>query len=214
MNPSIPPAIDWPLLIRAQATLASIPPRLRDAAEFMPIAARQTLCRIGEPVQHMFSVIAGEVRLLRRDRDGAEIVLQRSRGGFLAEASLAARFYHCDVVAAENGGVLRFAAEVFRESLSEDAAFNAAWMSHLAREVRKLRAQCERLSLRGAAERVVHYLESEGSDGAVVLTQSRKAWAAELGLSHEALYRTLRRLQLDGTLSIDGERIALRRRPG
>ncbi len=41
------------------------------------------------------------------------------------------------------------------------------------------------------------YLESEGSDGSVSLTQTRKAWAAELGLSHEALYRTLKKLQAD-----------------
>lgn len=211
METPLKSTIDWPLLIRSQATLASVPPGLRAAAEFVPITARQCLCRIGEPVQHMFSVIAGEVRLLRRDSNGAEFIVQRSRGGFLAEASLAARVYHCDVVAAENGGVLRFPAAVFRQSLRDDAAFNDAWMNQLAREVRRLRAQCERLSLHGAAERIVHYLASEGSDGAVTLAQSRKAWAAELGLSHEALYRTLRRLQLDGTLSIDGERIALRR---
>jgi CRP/FNR family transcriptional regulator, dissimilatory nitrate respiration regulator len=39
-------------------------------------------------VQSVFSVISGEVRLIRRDRNGSEIVLQRSRGGFFAEASL------------------------------------------------------------------------------------------------------------------------------
>ena len=75
--------------------------------------------------------------------------------------------------------------------------------------MRKLRAQCERLSLHNAADRIVHYIESEGTDGVATLNQSRKAWAAELGLTHEALYRVLRRPQADGTLDIDGDRIAI-----
>jgi DNA-binding GntR family transcriptional regulator len=46
----------------------------------------------------------------------------------------------------------------------------------------------------------------------VTLTESRKAWAAELGLTHEALYRALRRLQADGTLDINANRITLSHR--
>jgi CRP-like cAMP-binding protein len=41
------------------------------------------------------------------------------------------------------------------------------------------------------------------------LTQTRKAWAAELGLTHEALYRTLRRLAEQGAIAVDGTRICL-----
>jgi hypothetical protein len=41
------------------------------------------------------------------------------------------------------------------------------------------------------------------------LNQSRKAWVAELGLTHEAFYLTLRRLQTDRTLDIDGNRIVI-----
>ena len=47
--------IDWPLLIRSQATLASVPPGLRAVAEFVPVTARQCLCRIGEPVPAILS---------------------------------------------------------------------------------------------------------------------------------------------------------------
>ena len=44
------------------------------------------------------------------------------------------------------------------------------------------------------------------------MSQSRKAWAAELDLTHEALYRTLRKLQAEGVIDIDGNRIAIGRR--
>ncbi len=38
----------------------------------------------------------------------------------------------------------------------------------------------------------------------LTLQQPRKAWAAELGLTHEALYRTLRRMQDEGLIHING----------
>ena len=140
-----------------------------------------------------------------RDR----IILQRSRGGFFAEASLGTGEYHCDAVAAEPSTVLHFPAKAFRTALDKDRMFRDAWGTHLARELRKSRAQCERLSLKSAAQRIIHYIESEGTGGKVVLTESRKAWAAELGLTHEALYRTLQRLQAEGTLHIDANCISL-----
>jgi CRP-like cAMP-binding protein len=116
-------------------------------------------------------------------------------------------------VAAADGRLLAFPVRAFREALEGDAAFRDAWMAQLAREVRKLRARCERLSLHGAEARILHAIESEGTAGTLVLAQSRKAWAAELGLTHEALYRTLARLQAAGTLAVDGGRLTLRQ-PG
>ena len=201
--------MDWQALIESQPPLACIPPALRMVTEYRKTKAGETLFRIGDRVEGMYCVITGEVRLIRHDQHGAQIVLQRSRGGFIAEASLGSKIYHCDAVAAKGGAVLRFPARQFRASLDENALFRDAWITHLASEVRKLRAQCERLSLNSAAERIIHYIESEGIQDTISLNQSRKAWAAELGLTHETLYRTLRRLQEDGTLDIDGTKIAI-----
>ncbi|MCD6040705.1 MAG: putative Dnr-like transcriptional activator, partial [Burkholderiales bacterium] len=52
--------------------------------------------------------------------------------------------------------------------------------------------------LRGAAERIEHYIESEGENGRIELPRTRKAWAAELGLTHEALYRARADLRRSG----------------
>lgn len=201
--------MDWQALTTAQATLVHIPESLRKKAEPWDLATGEHLFRIGDAVNAVFTVIHGEVRLIRRDRNGTEVVLQRSRGGFFAEASLNSKAYHCDALAAEQSTLLRFPVQAFRVALDADAGFRDAWMTHLASEVRKLRAQCERLSLNSAADRVLHYLESEGRDGVVILSQTRKAWAAELGLSHEALYRTLKKLQKDAILQVEGDEITL-----
>lgn len=201
--------MDWQRLITLQPTLAKIPETLKKLAEERNVDKGETLYRVGDQVRWMFSVISCELRLIRRNRNGMEIILQRSRSGFFGEASLTGGTYHCDVVVAEKGMLLQFPASAFRMALEESAEFRNAWIAHLAREVRRLRAQAERLCLRTTAERILHYIESEGVNNTLVLRQSRKAWAVELGLTHEALYRALRKMQADETLSIDGNQITL-----
>lgn len=201
---------DWTALAADHPELAPIPPGLRAAACVRGMAHGEAVFRQGDRPQAMYHLLDGEVRLLRRSRDGAETILQRSRGGFFAEASLEAAAYHCDAVAVVESRLLRFPKAAFREALNGAPAFRDAWMAHLAREVRTLRARCERLSLHGAEARILHAIESEGTAGTLTLVQSRKAWAAELGLTHEAVYRTLARLQAAGTISVDASRISLR----
>ena len=55
-------------------------------------------------------------------------------------------------------------------------------------------------------------IKSPIDDDAVQVQMGVEQRAKELGLTHEALYRTLRRLQANGTLSIDANRIARCRR--
>ena len=203
--------LDWPALVALQPAAGLIPERLRKHTRRIDAHPGETLFRIGDPVRCVYLVIAGEARLIRRDRKGGEVILQRSRGGFIAEASLDVRAYHCDGIAAEQSTLLLFPAGEFHRALDEEPSFRKAWHAHLASAVRTLRAQCERLCLHGAAERIAHYIEAEGTDGVVTLTQSRKSWAAELGLTHEALYRALRRMQDAQTLVVDGNRLASRR---
>jgi len=202
--------LDWQELIGIEPSAKLIPKALREATTLFSAEGGETLFRIGDPVRLVYLVISGEVRLTRSDRNGGEIILQRSRGGFIAEASLDTRAYHCLAVATEPSRMLLFPVASFRAALESDATFCKGWQSHLARELRKIRAQCERLNLHNAAERVTHHIESEGINGAIELRQSRKAWATELGLSHESLYRTLRKMQDEGVLKVEGNRFSTR----
>jgi CRP-like cAMP-binding protein len=203
-------SLNWPSLIATQPAAGLIPGTLREVAKRVDANAHETFFRIGDPVRHLYLVISGEARLVRIDRRGREVMLQRSRGGFIAEASLDSRSYHCDAIAAESTKMLMFTSSAFRQALEDDFAFRRSWQTLLAKEVRKLRAQCERLALNSAVERVIHYIESEGSDGVIELTQSRKSLAAELGITHEALYRTLRRAQDEGVLEVAENRLSTR----
>lgn len=163
----------------------------------------------GDAPAHMYFVIAGEVRLVRTSIQGDEIVLQRAKGGFIAEASLDQEAYHCDAVAAVRSRLYGVPRDAFQAALA-DRRFNAFWIAHLASELRRVRAQNERLNLRSARDRIVHFIDAHGRDGALTLTRSKKDWAAELGLTHEALYRTLRAMIESGELVVDGVMLQLR----
>lgn len=65
----------------------------------------------------------------------------------------------------------------------------------------KLRAQCERLSLNCAMERIGHYIESEERDEVLQLSQARPSWATQLGLSHESLDQTFKRMRLESLVT-------------
>lgn len=201
--------MDSPAFIESHPSLASVPNKLKEVAKYREIKAGEIVFRLGARPRNIFNVVAGEVQLRRRARNGQEIILQRSREGFIAEASLDVPAYHCDAVAAVAGALWCFPIQAFKATLADDITFHQAWSTHLARELKKLRAQCERLNLNGAAERIIHYLEAEGVGVSLTLNQPRSAWATELGLTHEALYRTLRRLQADGTLDIDRNQITI-----
>ena len=166
----------------------------------------------GDPPRFMFWVQSGEARLVRISPMGSEIIFQRARHGFLAEASHDHGAYHCDGIAATTTRVLVVPIEQFRTALNKPEVQDA-WIRHLSQELRRVRAHAERLSLRTAEERIIHFIETEGTNGQLVLTQSKKSWAAEMGLTHEALYRTLRSMTEEGLLIVSGGRVQLRPTP-
>lgn len=93
--------MDWQLLIQSQPFLKHVTHELRQATQCRNMTAGDNLFRIGDSVCNLFCVITGEVQLIRHDMQGTKTVLQRSRGGFFAEASLGSTAYHCDGLAAE-----------------------------------------------------------------------------------------------------------------
>ncbi|MEW6120674.1 MAG: hypothetical protein AB1593_11365 [Pseudomonadota bacterium] len=126
--------------------------------------------------------------------------MQRCTHGALAEASLFSPAYHCSGVAAVDTRAWVMPLGVFLEGLA-DAEVGRAFVEWQASVIRSLRAQCERLSLPRAGDRVLHYLNEHGrydiEDG------SLKSWAGVPGITHEHLYRTLAKLERAGRIRRD-----------
>ncbi|MGQ0709008.1 MAG: Crp/Fnr family transcriptional regulator [Rhodoferax sp.] len=179
---------------------ALLPAHLRAQARPLPVKRGERLFVQGQRPARMFYVVSGEVVLQRPGVQGENVVLQRLRQGFVAEASLQSSSYHCEAVQTLAGELLALPIGAVRQALLEDPAFATRWIGMLNHELKRLRAQCERLALVGVKNRVLHYLETEGEGGALQLQTSLKSIAAEIGVTHEALYRTLAAMQAQGLL--------------
>jgi CRP-like cAMP-binding protein len=80
-------------------------------------------------------------------------------------------------------------------------------MARLAQQVMNLRTRLEQRNIHSARDRVRHFLAlNAGVDGrTVALGGTLKELAADLGLTHEALYRTVARMEADGEIKrLDG----------
>ncbi len=157
----------------------------------------------------MFYVGAGEVTLERPGIDGNPIILQRTRHGFVGEASLQSARYHCDASAVADSDVTKIPVRELRDAMETDPAFAVRWIGMLNREVKRLRLQCERLTLNTVEARLLHLLETEGQAGGYPLGAGLKSIAREIGVSHEALYRCVARLERGGVVARTGERMRL-----
>lgn len=186
-----------------------LPGRLHSSCETARYAKGSHLFEIGKRPAFMFYVSAGEVTLQRHGVDGEPVILQRTRHGFVGEASLQSDRYHCDAMAVADSEVTRIPLRELVEALKADPTFALRWISTLNREVRRLRLQCERLSLNTVEARLVHLLETEGGASGLPLGAGLKSIAREIGVTHEALYRCVARLERRNVLHRDAEHLWL-----
>jgi CRP-like cAMP-binding protein len=148
----------------------------------------------------MFFVVSGEVTLERTGLQGDSVIIQRTRQGFVSEASLKVARYHCDAVAIADTNAIKVPAAALADAMASDSAFSARWISMLDSEVRRLRLRLERLSMKSVQDRLVHLIRTEGQDGHFDVPSGLKTLAGELAVTHEALYRTISALQKSGKL--------------
>jgi CRP-like cAMP-binding protein len=181
------------------------------AGEPRRLAAGEALFRTGDKAVGLVVVRRGALELRRVSPDGRVAVLHRAGPGeSFAEASLFEAAHHCDGIAVAASEVTVHPAAALRDA-GPDLAWSLA--RHLAARLVEERARAERLTLPRAEDRILDLLWSlpAGVDGLRRPGRSWKAMAAELGLSHEAVYRALARLERAGRLARRGDSVALPR---
>jgi CRP/FNR family transcriptional regulator, dissimilatory nitrate respiration regulator len=192
------PNQDWqPAAVRAKATERKL-------------KAGEALFRLGDRPENFYEVLAGRVRLSRVDRSGREVILYvAGPGETLAEASLYSPAYHCDAIASTAATLRAYPKAALLAAFAKDRNAAQAFTATLARQVMNLRTRIEQRNIRSARDRVRHYLTVNADAGAVTLRGTLKDLAAELGLTHEALYRTLAALERGGEIKRGGGKIML-----
>lgn len=191
---------------------ALLPSVLHAQCEPRRIERGSRLFETGGRPGYMHFVGDGEVVLQRMGEDGEVVVLQRTRHGFVGEASLQSERYHCDAVVVVDADVTRIPRSALLGALRSDAAFALRWIGMLNQEVRRLRQQCERLSLNTVEARLLHLVRTEGGARGVPLGAGLKTLAREIGVTHEALYRCVAALEKRGVLAREDGSLRLRAR--
>lgn len=192
-----------------------LPAGARSAAIDRKLKAGEPLFRLGRETMGLCEVVKGRVRLARVDRSGHEIVLHvAGPGETLAEASLFSAQYHCDAIANTDALVRVYPKREVLAAFENSPKAARAFTETLAHQVMSLRTRIEQRNIRSARERVRHFLMlNVGPDRRTVeLRGTLKDLAAEIGLTHEAFYRTLAALERSGEIKRKGQRIVLSKR--
>lgn len=167
------------------------------------LAAGDTLFRRGEPANAVFHVEHGRIRLSQNG-----VTVHRAEAGQpFAENALFSDIADSDAVAEIASQIRAFPKAAILLLLKAHPDLNLAFSAYLTRQLQRQRSRTEVLRQRGAGDRVLSYLAQAGAGGATVsLDQPLTEIATEIGLTREALYRTLTRLEKEGRLSREGTR--------
>lgn len=179
------------------ALLRAIRPSRRD------LAAGEVLSRAGDAATALYAVESGRVALSRH----GSVVHVAEAGTLFGESGLFSETNLTDAIALEASVVQAYARAQVLLHLRAHPDLNLAFAAYLARRLDAARARIELGKRRGAEDRVVAFLVQAGAARDwIELGRPLARVAVDIGLTHEALYRTLRRLVDKGALARRGER--------
>ena len=194
-----------------------LPAVVQEYSTSRKLEAGESLFHQGDKTFAIFVVEEGRLRLIRHTIDTHTVVLHTAKKGELfAEAALFSAAYQCDAVAAIASRVRIFPKRQLLAAFRADPMLAERFMAVLAHTIHALRAQLEERNIRSARERVLHHLAlAAGPDGRTVRIEGTLIdLAAEIGLTHEVLYRTLSKLEKEGAIMKTSWSITLRKTKG
>jgi CRP/FNR family transcriptional regulator len=189
-----------------------VPEAVRREARPLRLRRMESLYHQGDPVTAIYFVCHGELEAVRFSPAGDTLVMLRAGAGeFFAEPALAVEYYGCSAYAKVDSELLSLPKPAMLAALQSDNVFCMAFLQSQIKNAQRQCSRYERVRLRRAEDRIVHYLVTEGGpDGCVTLDGPLADWAAELGLQPESLYRALARLRAEGRIEGEGNTLRIR----
>ncbi len=185
---------------------------LKSISKIKSFAKGETVFLHGNRTEAIFKVIKGEVHLHRHNANGNKVLLYRAySGNYFAEASLSSDVYHCTAECVKASEIQIIDNRKMINLLDQNPEFASRWIIILSSELRRQRASVERLNIKSAAERIKHYVLTEGDSwGELTLQGSLSELSEVLGLSRETLYRTLSKMEKSAVLERTEKPLKLR----
>lgn len=183
------------------------------------VAKRQMIFRDGDRADGFFVVASGRVKVFKLSEEGKEQVLHiLEPGQSFAEAVLfEGGAYPANAEAIADTELLFLPKREFVALLEKNPKMALRMLGSLAKWLRRMTDLVENLALRDVESRLVLYL-AEGmrqqgiplNDGAEFdLPVGKNVLASRLGTVPETFSRTLKKLQEQGTIRVEGKRIRI-----
>ncbi len=183
--------------------LEKLPPELQAAVTYRYLRVNEVLYRQGDMSKAVFCVLQGRMRLDNHVPSQGTVPLYVIRPGeCVSEAALFAERYCSDAVAEITSLVSIFPNLLLQAALEKDPELAREFMTLQSRRFNVIRRSMEIRSIRPAKERVLQYLLSSkpANSSRLWLDRPLKRIAEDIGLTHEAFYRTMRELERENTI--------------
>lgn len=157
-----------------------------------------------EPADYVHVVLKGRVALTAECLDGSNTIVTTFGDGelFVTAAAVLQLPYLVSAKATAPSRILLIPVSRFRSALESEPALALFMVDRLAHHWRQLVCHLRELKLMTAVERLANFLvaQSPASHGTASfrLTEDRRTIAAQLGMRHECLSRSLRQLRSHG----------------
>jgi CRP-like cAMP-binding protein len=187
--------------------------RLLTLAEVRRVTKGELLVRPGDAASHLWIVASGLVRVFKTAPNGKEHNLHLCGPGMtFAEVAVIDDFpVPAFAAAVDPATLVGLDAIGFRALLRADHDLCLQLLPGLGAWVRSLVGLLEDIVLRDAHARLARWLlDRSGAHAEVDMPMARRHLASHLNLTPETLSRTLRRLEDDGLISQNGDRITVR----
>lgn len=149
-----------------------------------------------DPVKNVYVLHSGRIQLLRNLKNGFRVTLHSAGAGeSFAEASLFSEQYHCDAVCTSKALVSQIPKDAVLKHLKNDPEFSFNLLKTASKQVQHYRGRLQIISIKPANERVLAALASG------IPYNTITELASSIGLTHEACYRALSRLDVAGKIT-------------
>ncbi len=184
-------------------TFEKLPADIQNHATYEDIGSGKILFQQEETTKSIYFLLEGKLRLTSLTQERIINYYFIQPGESVAEIALFTDNYFCTAIADMASRLAAIDKEVIRQALIDYPDLANLYMNQLTYRFKTLKTLLNLRSIRSARERLLQYLtrQVEPSSQTLILQRSLKDIALELGLSAEALSRTLSRLQEDGVIT-------------
>ncbi|WP_338668757.1 Crp/Fnr family transcriptional regulator [Pseudodesulfovibrio methanolicus] len=185
--------------------------RIASHAEVLRFPKKSMFFSEDNSAQGLHVLLTGQVKLFRLAEDGKEQTIFVFGPGepFCLCSTFSDGKLPANLGALEDSRVLFIRPKEYERLVREDPSILLTMMRVMSRRLKEAMDMIDSLSLKQVPSRLMAYFESRHQGGRVTLDLSQRELAKIIGITPEALSRTLRKMADNGDIRMDGNDIFL-----